>query len=81
MEHEVDARGLDCPHLVILTRQALLADPAHAVRVRVDTDIQAHNCQRAAEKLGWTADVTPSGDGFTLLLHRARPVGSDDRQT
>jgi TusA-related sulfurtransferase len=70
VSQEIDARGLDCPHPVILTRKALLETELRNVRVLVDTDVQAHNCQRAAEKLGWMARVAPSDDGFAVTLQR-----------
>ncbi len=71
MSDTIDARGLNCPQPVILTRKRLMQeDAAGAITVLVDTEVQAHNCTRAAEKLGWAVTRTEKGDGFELTLRR-----------
>jgi tRNA 2-thiouridine synthesizing protein A len=70
MSDTIDARGLACPQPVLLTRRALQADCPDCLRVLVDTEIQVHNCTRAAQKLGWQVESAPQDAGFELVLRK-----------
>ena len=78
----VDARGLDCPQPVIMTRNAITEPGAEAVTVQVDDAVQAENVATMARNQGW--DVKISGDDvgyLTLTLNRsstAAKTGSTD---
>jgi TusA-related sulfurtransferase len=71
MSDIIDARGLACPQPVLLTRRALQAEAPDSLRVLVDTEIQVHNCTRAARKLGWQVTSTPQDAGFELVLRKS----------
>lgn len=76
----VDARGLACPHPVLLLRRALQQTRSRRVAVLVDAEDQAYNCTRAAEKLGWHAVSVPTADGLRVELQRE--AGAEpERQT
>ena len=69
MSMTVDARGLSCPHPVILSRNAVKGD-AFPIEVLVDTVTSRENVRRAAEKLGCTVQVEQMGDEFKLAITR-----------
>lgn len=67
-EQLVDARGLDCPQPVVLTRRAMLHSGAVKIRVLVDNKNAVDNIQRMALSQGWETSVEGSGDQFQVLL-------------
>lgn len=63
----VDARGLDCPQPVMMTREALNED-ASGVQVLVDSNCSVENISRFAKNSGYTVTVKTEGDGSALTL-------------
>ena len=69
MAKEIDARGLDCPQPVILTKKAL--ETENEVIVFVDNDIAVENVKRLGTNLGCTVAVEqPEPKTFRLDLTR-----------
>jgi selenium metabolism protein YedF len=64
----VDARGLACPHPVILTRNALQENPS--VTTIVDNETARENVRRMAEKAGAAVQVEERDDGTYLYIAR-----------
>lgn len=64
----LDARGLACPQPVILTRKEMMQRDELQVLVSGHEAVQ--NITRLAEKSGWTAEVTTTGDEYTLTLKK-----------
>ncbi len=77
----VDARGLACPHPVILAKKAIVEN--EAVTVLVDNPIAAENIRRLAEKTACGFSVADKGGGILeIALTRkgvtgVRPVDSE----
>jgi tRNA 2-thiouridine synthesizing protein A len=70
MAETIDARGLSCPQPIIKTTNAIKAAGEGEVTVIVDTMTQVNNCIRAAEQLGWKAEVEERGDDYYLTLKK-----------
>lgn len=66
----VDARGLSCPQPVLMTKRALDKLSGGCVVVLVDTATSRENVSRFARNAGWSAEATPDGDGFKVMLNR-----------
>jgi selenium metabolism protein YedF len=64
----VDARGLECPQPVILTRNAL--QEFDAVMTIVDNETAQHNVTRMAEKSGATVQSDEREDGVYLNISK-----------
>jgi selenium metabolism protein YedF len=77
----VDARGLACPHPVILAKKAIVEN--EAVTVLVDNPIAVENIRRLAEKTACGFSVADKGEGtLEIALTRkgmtdVRPVDSE----
>lgn len=70
MAKEIDARGLDCPQPVILTKKAL--ETENEVVVYVDNDIAVENVKRLGTNLGFAVTVEqPEAKTFRLNLTRS----------
>ena len=76
MAKEIDARGLDCPQPVILTKKALEGE--NEVVVFVDNDIAMENVKRLGSNLGFTVTVEqPEPKTFRLDLTKTGAPASD----
>lgn len=76
MAKEIDARGLDCPQPVLLTKKALETEAQ--VIVLVDNDIAVENVKRLGTNLGCTFAVEhPEPKTFRLDLKKASVEGAD----
>jgi tRNA 2-thiouridine synthesizing protein A len=51
--NEVDARGLSCPHPVMLTMNAIKNVGSGEIIILVDTEVSRENVSRAAASQGW----------------------------
>lgn len=65
---EINARGLNCPQPVILTKKALAEHHAD-VRVIVDNAPASENVSRFLKGKGYTAEITTSGNDFIVTGH------------
>lgn len=63
----IDARGLDCPQPVMLTRDALGEDKT-GVQVTVDSACSVENISRFAKNSGYSVTVEKTDEGSTLTL-------------
>jgi len=68
IEMIVDARGLDCPHPVILTNKAF--DESDAVTTIVDNEVAKENVSRLAKSKGFSIEVEEKEGDFHLHLKR-----------
>lgn len=69
MMTEINARGLSCPHPVILAKNAIDTGK-FPVKVFVDTVTARENIRRMAEKAGCKVEIKESGDEFILTLSK-----------
>ena len=72
MKHtQIDAKGLDCPQPVVLTKQALEGFNHGEVTVLVDNDTARDNIMRFAEGQGCTVTVIDKGENiFELMIKK-----------
>ena len=70
MEKRIDARGLECPKPVILTRDAIRAGDAESIRVTVDNDAAAENVRRMAGSQGWDSGLEREGGDIHVVLRK-----------
>ncbi len=69
----VDARGLSCPHPVIMTKRALSEEDE--VTVIVDDPVSRENVKRMGESLGCKVRVEERDDGIYLHIKKERAAG------
>ena len=67
-ERHVDARGLECPLPVVLTRNAMLEAGVQTVHVQLDSDVAVENIRRMAGSQGWDISTEQSGPPIRLTL-------------
>jgi selenium metabolism protein YedF len=72
MKKIIDAKGLACPHPVILTKKALEQDDE--ITVIVDNDTAAENVRRMGTKSACTVDTEKKEDG-TFHVHISKKKG------
>lgn len=70
-EKIVDARGIECPRPVLLTRYAIKEGGVEIIRVLVDDRIASENVRRMAESQGWRGEIKNRGEGFEVLVSKA----------
>lgn len=76
MAKEIDARGLDCPQPVLLTKKALESE--NDLVVLVDNDIAVENVKRLGTNLGCTVTVEqPDTKTFRLNLSKSGVPAGD----
>jgi selenium metabolism protein YedF len=66
MAQEIDARNLECPQPVVLTKKAL--ENADEVTTIVDNDVAKNNVSKLAQNEGCSVDVESKSDGIYLTL-------------
>jgi tRNA 2-thiouridine synthesizing protein A len=67
----VDARGLSCPHPVMLARQAINEVKQGIIEVLVDSGTARDNVSRLGKNLGWTVTVEDkSGDSIKVVMKK-----------
>jgi TusA-related sulfurtransferase len=65
----VDARGLSCPHPVLLTMGKIKKVKKGEIAILVDTDTSRENVSRAATSQGWKVKAVKSeGTGYQLTI-------------
>ncbi|MDR2503292.1 MAG: sulfurtransferase TusA family protein [Deltaproteobacteria bacterium] len=60
MNNIIDARGLSCPHPVLLAKKAILSGESGPIEILVDAEIAVENISRTASYYGWNVDITPN---------------------
>lgn len=66
---QIDACGRACPEPVLMTKQALKADPA-GVQVLVDNQVAVANISRFAQNGGYQISVADKDGVFTLTIQK-----------
>jgi len=74
MAERLDARGLECPEPVVLTKKALEAG-AVELEVLVDNKTARDNIRRLGEKLSCTVEIATSADDFVVKLKKSPNAG------
>jgi tRNA 2-thiouridine synthesizing protein A len=74
----VNARGLDCPQPVVISKKALSEVEIGEVIVSVDDEVAKDNVKRMAENEGCTVKVEGGEDGFELRI--LKPASSEDQE-
>lgn len=64
----LDCRARKCPHPVVETRKALLAEPGTPLTVLVGDETARENIARLAAGQGYRVEVTPAEGGYALSL-------------
>jgi len=64
----LDCRAHQCPHPVVETRKAMLAEPESLLTVLVGDEAALVNVTRLAESQGYRVDREPVEGGFSLRL-------------
>ncbi|MHC4661736.1 MAG: sulfurtransferase-like selenium metabolism protein YedF [Planctomycetota bacterium] len=67
-EKQVDARGLQCPQPVLLTKEAIEDGDCEAICVIVDNDTACLNVERMGHSQGWEAKIERKGSEFHLHM-------------
>ncbi len=67
---EIDARGLECPKPVLLTKEIIEKDNPDNLTVLVSSDTAVGNVTRFAENNGYSVTTTQQGDYFILKLNK-----------
>ncbi len=70
MAEKVDARGLECPHPVILTKKALEAG-ALELQVLVNNKVACDNISRLGKKMGCIVKTRMEGEDFVVGLTKS----------
>ncbi|RCW45412.1 MULTISPECIES: sulfurtransferase-like selenium metabolism protein YedF [unclassified Halanaerobium] len=70
---EIDARGMDCPKPVVLTKKAL--DDNTKITTIVDNEIAAENVAKLAKKMNCSYSTVKEGEDFFKILITA-PEGT-----
>ena len=73
MSMVIDARGLDCPHPVILSNKAF--EESDDVTTIVDNEVAKENVSRLAKSKGFSMEVTENDGDFYLHLKREGCAG------
>lgn len=65
---EIDARGLGCPHPVILTKKALEKTKEEKITVIVDNTTSCENVSRYAKSQGCQVKVENKGGNYYVEI-------------
>ncbi|MGB4269599.1 MAG: sulfurtransferase TusA family protein, partial [Spirochaetota bacterium] len=68
---EIDARGLECPKPVLLTKETIEKDNPDNLTVLVSNDTAVGNVTRFAENSGYFVTTTQQGNYFILQLSKS----------
>ncbi len=75
MSKIVDARGLDCPQPVILTKRAMEErDGAHKLTTIVDRDVARENVKRLAQSQGYEYKIEERAGEFHIHMAKAEKL-------
>jgi tRNA 2-thiouridine synthesizing protein A len=67
---EIDARGLECPKPVLLTKETIEKNNPDNLTVLVSSDTAVGNVTRFAENNGYSVTTTQQGNYFILKLNK-----------
>lgn len=71
MSKIIDARGLSCPHPVLMTLEKIKSGEDNALEILVDTDTSRENVSRAAYSQGWVVtDECAEGGGYKITIRK-----------
>ena len=75
-ERQVDARGLQCPRPVMMTKKALDEMGAGVLRVLVTQEVQSRNVSQLAAAAGLKAEVDHLGDHYCVTIWKGASPGA-----
>ncbi|HQQ49652.1 MAG TPA: sulfurtransferase-like selenium metabolism protein YedF [Spirochaetota bacterium] len=67
----IDARGLECPQPLLLTKSAIEDENPDELEVLVSSQTSVGNVTRFAENSGYLVQTSIKDDYFTIVLHKA----------
>ncbi|HOD27583.1 MAG TPA: sulfurtransferase TusA family protein [Syntrophales bacterium] len=71
MAKTIDARGLSCPHPVLMTLEGIKAGNEDELIVLVDSDASRENVSRAAASRGWTLDgISEESGAYRIAIRK-----------
>lgn len=70
MNKIVDARGLNCPQPVILTKKAMEEPDCEKITTLVDRDVAKENVVRLAQNQGYLYEVEQKGGEYEIRMQR-----------
>ena len=76
MSDVIDARGLACPHPVLMTKKAM--ESGRVVTVLVSARDQVDNVIRMAERSGWSTAARETEDHWEIVLEKPGSVAQID---
>lgn len=68
---EIDARGLGCPHPVILTKKALEKINQGKITIIVDNTTSSENVSRYAKSQGYQIKVEKKGEDYYVEITKS----------
>ena len=71
MSETIDARGLSCPHPVVIARKKMDEIGQGVFQIIVDTGVSRDNITRMATNQGWSVDIDQNDDDFLLTIKKA----------
>lgn len=78
MSKIVDARGLDCPHPVILTKRAMDQGGIDDLITIVDRDVARENVKRLAQSQGYECNVEQKGADYHIHMLKTSSLEQKD---
>lgn len=73
---KIDARGLDCPKPVILTKKAL--EETDSISILVDNEVAKDNVRRFGENGGYAVTILENDNGIELFLKKTEETSADE---
>lgn len=77
MKVEVDARGLECPKPVIMTKKAIDQMDKGSIVTIVDNDIAKENIIKMAKKMNFDYNVEIVGGNYHISIFKDELLGND----
>ncbi len=82
MRKIIDARGVDCPKPVTLTKEAFDDTGMSAFEIKLDSQVAFENVKRYIEKCGGKIDeMLKDGNDITLTVSRDKATTQDEKVT
>ncbi|MFB3925835.1 MAG: sulfurtransferase TusA family protein [Syntrophales bacterium] len=71
MSKTIDARGLSCPHPVLMTLNGIKSGEADEMIILVDNEASKENVSRAAASKGWAVtEISKKEDLYHIAIKR-----------
>jgi selenium metabolism protein YedF len=78
MEKMIDARGMNCPHPVILTKKALEKIEKGVITAVVDNETAKENIVKLAKSLNCAVDLREIDGDYHISIHKQEAIGVEN---